>query len=494
MADSAHQIAKRIFRVTLLKGAGLAATLVVTLLQAAAFGAGPAADAFHLIRQTMASLTSAIEGGIQKLLVPWYLREGSGRAGRSPLIPMAFLVSLMLAAAIALAAPWVVRLIAPGFDADRAQIAVLVLRVLAFALPCYVMTAILASAAHAGRRFSVAAFAALLPRLAALLGFLMLGLTLSVVDMALWFLGGMIAMLVVLAVVSWRRATSPLAMSPGSGPKLITGPRLAAIVVFFATQVVLTWANGFLASLGATGTAALFFLTLRLLNAAPGLANTAVSTVYYTEYASDALQGQAGRTATLIGSLSASAFFVFPVMAVLVALAEPLVRLIFLRGAFGAEDAELMALALRILAPTLLINGVVAMLYTSAMADPATRLLRLTLRTGAVSLILRLAFGLVLVDSFGLLGLAVAVVASGLGQMALLLADTWALHGAAFCRDLWARLSRIALASLAAGVAGFASQGLGLGPALAVFTVTFLATAGVLNVPETRALRQMARV
>lgn len=478
MARPIHNI----FRVAAVRVVGLGLTVGLAMLQAAAFGSGPAGDAFHLIRQTVASTTSAIESGLQKLFVPHFVAKGGDGAQAGRVLVLILLASAAVSLLLWIAAPWVVTIMAPGFDEGRAETATQLFRILVFALPCYAVTSILTSRSFAGRKFTFASAATLLPRVFALVGFALAGLALDARHLTAWLLAGMVAMGLVMLVQWWR---SPRAAPPRlDAASPMTLNRTLAIAVFFFMQVLLTWSAGFLASFAAAGTTALLFLSLRLLNVVPALGNTAVSTVYFTEYAHDALDRNAQRAQTMQASLSASALFVLPVMSLILFSAEDLVRLVMERGAFTARDSALMAEFMRWMTPTLLLNAVNAAFFAAVMADPTSPLLRVALVTGMASLLARLGVGMWLVPGLGLMGMAVALLAGNLAQVVALVGMSGPLRVGVFSPALAVHLARIAAASGLAGLVAWMLSEQMLVIELASFVCVFLAAGFLFRVPE----------
>lgn len=488
---TATSLLLRIYRITILRGGGLVLTLVLTALQAAAFGTGPAGDAFHLVRQSLASLTSGAEVGIQKLLVPYFVHKGGGAAARRRLLIWLGGGGLIFALVLALLAPVLLRWIAPGFDAARQDIAVVIFRVLVFGLPAYALTAVMASQAFAERRFSLATFAGLLPRVFGVLAFAVFGFSLTAYGLAGWLLAGMMAMLVLVwGSRIWHRDAATALDTSQSPLQTLTKGRVAAIVIIILTQVLLTWSNGFLASLGPAGSAAILFLSLRLISAVPALANSAVSTVYYTEFAHAAAQDTSADTdarATQVGaSLATSAFFILPFCGLLFVAADPIIGLLLERGNFTAQDRVHMATLVPVIAPMLIFNALFGALQNSVLADTSAPAFRIVSVTAAVALALRIGFGLALVPTLGLVGLAIALLSSAAGQALMILWMTFNDHRGAFSGILARRLRTITLCALAASLVGYGSVAVALPLAVTIgaFGLGYLGLAVVLRVPE----------
>jgi putative peptidoglycan lipid II flippase len=482
-----------VFKITAVKGVGLLLTLALTALQAAAFGTSAAADAFFFARQTLSSANSMLEGWIKKIMVPVFLAS----AAREPAAMRRGLWRLaltwgggaaLLAGLAVLGAPWLVEALAPGFDGARLELAVLVFRILAAGLPLTLVAALFAALHYARRRFGLATFATLMPRLAALAGFAVAGLGLSVAGLAWWLVGGMAAMAAITGYTAWR-ALARVAEDAQAAPAAPrTGRRGLVVTAMLLGQLLLGWANAALATMGAAGTVALMFLGLRLLNAGPGMTNTAVNTVYYTEYARGAGGAQTEQARRIAAGIRMSMFFVFPVAGLLAWGAHPLIALVMERGAFSAADTAAMAVFVQLMIPSLAINAVYGSLAAALTADMTLPALRTAVVAGVLAVATRLGVGLPLMGSLGLTALALAILTSSAVSLVVHYLPLRRAYGRLMnAADALAMLR----AALAAGLGALAAWLLPEAPLvlrLAVYGAVFVLAAQLLHVPEMRYL------
>lgn len=489
------QITSRVFMVTLVKAGGLLLTLGLISAQVAVFGTSPAADAFFFARRVLSGAASMIEGGLQKLFVPVFVRDWH-HGGRPAALARMRRVGLWLAAASLggalvlelLAAP-VVRLMAPGFGPEQHALAVTLFRILLIGLPLAVFGVMLSSFQFSRRRFGKPALAALLPRAAGLLAFALFGYGLTVQGLSWALVAGMALMLAMLAWAA-RETLGKGGDAPPAGavPKVPQGARAAAIVIFQGGQMALTWIDTAYASLAGPGGVAIMYLALRLLNAAPGTMNASVSTVYYTEYSHAALDARSSQAMHLAGGLRLSLFLVVPVAALLLAGAGPIIALLLERGALQSSDTAAIAAMTAWLAPTLLLNAAMAIFFTGMLADDRLPVLPVLALSTVLGLAARLAVAAALVPSLGLTGLALAIIVSSSVQVAVLGRALWSAYGAFLGRSELRPLALNVLAAAAAALVFVLAPGLPVLVLCAGFAAVYLGLGLAFGLPEVKVL------
>lgn len=199
-------------------------------------------------------------------------------------------------------------------------------------------------------------------------------------------------------------------------------------------------------------------------------------------------------------ALSLVLFVAVPLSCALIALAHPIVVVLFMRGAFDEVAA---AETTRSLAWQAL--GVVAIASVRVLVPVfhAHNETKLPLVGGAANLVTFVALAALLSPSLGHVGIAIAISAAGAVQCLVLLALLRRRLGALGLSRLVAPVARVVVASLAATVLASLVAGYGLWPrggndatnvlvlaaALAAFGLSFLGVAAALGVPELARLR-----
>jgi putative peptidoglycan lipid II flippase len=427
---------------------------------AALLGTGPVADAFLVAFQGVNVIRRLLtEGALNAALVPAWLRlretEGTAAAAAfaADVLGTVSAALVVAAALIGLLMPLVMTALAPGFAGQPTlQLAVdnarLMLPYLAFAGPVTVMMAVL----NAQHRFVLTAFSpllfntALIAVLAALLG---------------WRRDAADAALIVAATVGVAGLLQLLILVSRSGGGIVGAPRISfdpAMRQFFGKAIpgmvanagpqLLVVAGAVIASSSPSAVSWLYFAN-RLIELPLGIVGVAMGTVLVPEL-TRSLRGGDAMAVTLAESrgLELALGLALPATLGLIALAHPIVRILFEHGAFTAADSAATAQALMFLSLGLPAHVLVKALSPAFFArDDTSTPLWATLKGFAVAI----ASSLVLGQIFGASGIA-AGIALGAWSSALSLIRRGALSfGFSIDAAARRRLPRIVAAALAMG-------------------------------------------
>jgi putative peptidoglycan lipid II flippase len=510
--DTQHRVVRAVGAIGLATLASRVLGYVRDMVVAGAFGAGVTTDAFfvayripNLLRRLLA------EGALSTAIVPVfteYLHAGSRpdftRMVRA--VTGAALVVLVVTVALgALAAPWIVAALAPGWTADRSlfDLAVRLTRVM-FPYAALVALAALASGLlNTHGRFFVAAFGPVVLNVAMIASVLVLAPRLHppILALGIGVLVGGLGQLVV-QLPSVRRLGVSLAPSAEwRHPAVRTiASRLAPAAFGLAAVHVTVVVNTLLASLLPGGTVSYLYYADRVMEFPLGVFGIALATAVLPTMSAQAARGERAALVETLGfALRLSAFIALPAAAGLVAAGGPIVSLLFERGAFGTADAAATARALAGYAvglPAFSATRLAAQAFY-AMGDTRT-----PVRVGMLAVAANVAFALGLMWPLAHAGLALASSLSAYVNAALL---CWILRrrlGPLGGRAIVRSLARSALG--AAAVAGWCAALVpawdGAWPTAARVLLVVAAGAGVhlavaalLRAPELRALAAMAR-
>lgn len=375
------------------------------VLIARLLGGGPVADAFlaalrlpNLVRRVLG------EGGLNAPVVPLYLaiRAESGEAAAkrfageaSGQLGLLLLTVVMLGE---LFAPWLVLGLAGGFADEPATLA-LAAHYTRLMLPFLLLTtlaALLAALLNAEKRFTVAALAPALMN-AILIGVLLAQLASGAEPAAgaRWLaicvsLTGLAHLGMILLALRRNGPPRPrLAWSPQMTRLLRTGG--ATLLAASSAQLVLLIATQ-IAS-GEPGAVAALYYADRVFQLPLGFVGVAMGTVVLTDMAAAAKTGEA--EAMLGRSLALGLALALPAATALLALAEPIVSVLFEYGRFGAADRERTAAALAAFAlglPFAVVAKVFGQVYFARQAP------RQPLIAGGLAVLVAALAGLLLAD------------------------------------------------------------------------------------------------
>jgi putative peptidoglycan lipid II flippase len=329
------------------------------IVVARAFGAGPVTDAFfvafripNLLRRLLA------EGALSTGVVPVFsatLHAGGqasfARAVQAVAGAGLVVLSAVCALGILLARP-IVGVMAPGWRADAAlfDLAVTLTRVMFPYLLLVGVAALAMGVLNAHHRFFTAALAPAVPNVVMIVAVLALSNRVTPAILSLAFgvlLGGLGQLLVQLPEV--RRLGVPLR------PRLHwfhpavreIGRRLWPVAFALAAVQITVLVNTLLASLLPPGSVSYLYYADRVMEFPLGVFGAALATATLPRMAAQAAaRDHQALRATLGFSLRLGAFIMVPAAVGLVTLGGPIVRLLFQRGEFSADDAVFTAQAL----------------------------------------------------------------------------------------------------------------------------------------------------
>jgi putative peptidoglycan lipid II flippase len=261
--------------------------------------------------------------------------------------------------------------------------------------------------------------------------------------------------------------------------------------------------NTFFATLVSPEAPAAIEKAFRIYQLPQGIFSVAIATVLFPTLARFANRGEIDDLrATMANGMRQILFVLVPAAAAILALSEPMIRLIYQRGAFDSEQTALVATALFWFAFSLPTNGLYLLQTRTffSLQRPwlATRL-------AVIDLIVSALAALALYSPFGVGGI---VIGTGIGTTAAVVAQAYILRrefGGLELRRLWSTSVRITVAAAAlAGVGwvvwdvldqmlgrGLVDQIISLGVALGAGGLAYIAAARFLHIAE---LEQIMRL
>jgi putative peptidoglycan lipid II flippase len=429
---------------------------------ARAFGAGPVTDAFFVAFRVPNILRRLLgEGALSTAVVPVlsdYLvtrpRADFQRLFRA-LLGAAILVLCAATALGSLLAPWIVRLMAPGFAGEPGQLALTVmLTQLMFPYLVLVGLAALAMGAlNAHGRFFTSALGPAVMNIGMIVSVLALTRHVDppIVSLAVGVLAGGVGQLVV-QLPDLVRADIPLRPSgevrhPALGRLL----RLLLPSIFGLAAVQVTiFINTLLASLLRSGSISYLYYADRVVEFPLGVFGIALASAALPPMSRQAAAGdRLGLARTMNFALRLSCYTALPATVGLFVLRLPITRVLFERGHFGPGETAATAWALAWYS-----LGLVAFSATRIVAQAFYAMgdTRTPVAAGAAAVGVNVVIAVALLQPMAHAGLACASSVSAYANLALLV---WFLRrrlGRLGGRELVRSLGRTALASAALGV------------------------------------------
>lgn len=424
------------------------------------FGASGQTDAY-LVAVTLPNLfMGVLVGAIGTAFLPVFsqrlVEDGDEAAWRvsDTIFTLTAGLGLVLAAVGLALAPWLVRLMAPGFDAQTLHLAVTATRIVFPAVVLAVLTGPLRAVLNSFQHFAAPAAAPIVQNLVILVA--LVGLVgaagMGVEGLALGLAVGMaVSVLMQFPALLHRGFRLRLRLDlrdVGVRRTLALAEPIVLGALFGQIYVLVDRA---LASGLPAGSIAVLSFADKLRQLPLGIFAAAVATVVYPSLSQLAARDDvAGLKDTLGTGLRLVALVTVPSAVALMVLREPLVRLLFQRGAFDAGDTAATAAALLFYAVGMIGLGANMVLVTAfySLRDTATPVV-----IGAVGTVLNIALDYLLVGPVAHAGLALANTATALVSTGLLLAALHRRLGAMGYRQSCVAVGEIAAASLGMAVA-----------------------------------------
>jgi putative peptidoglycan lipid II flippase len=494
--------------------------LVREQLYAALFGASAFSDAYQVAFRIPNLLRDLFaEGALSAAFVPTFTdrlrNEGAAAAFRlaNLVIGAVLLVvgALMLVGIVA--APAVVHLLAHDFTAieGKFELTVQLTRLMFPFLPLVSLAAVAMGQLNAQERFAPPALAAASFNVVAIAA----GVTLHLVDpgshaaVVGWsvatVLGGVVQ--VAIQVPALRRTGfrfRPRVDFRDPGVRRIAALMAPATLGLAATQLNI-FVNTSFAS-GVPGAVSWLNYAFRLMQLPIGVFGVAVATIATTRLAQQAAAGdRAQMSATLGHGLRLVAFLTVPCTLGLIALAEPIARLLYERRAFHAGDTAGTASALVLYATGLYCYSAVKV---AAPAFYALGRTRVPMAASLAAVAANLALNFVLFPFLGYPGLALGTALAATVNFAVL---GWLFHRRAAPLDVHGiarHLGRVLVASAACagaawfvttrledvvGTAGFPARVLAVGIGIGTGVVAYLGACHALGIAEVAEMRALLR-
>lgn len=395
-------------------------------LLASRFGASSVTDSFLVAQEIPASIYFVISASLVLAFIPVYRsviqKRGEKEAWRlfNSALNVTGLISIALLVIGWVLAPVYMPLLVPGFGPDALALVVRLTRTMLPLLLIMGMNGLAAAVLNARERFGAPALVGFLSNLIVVAALLVV----TEPGQILWVavavvLGGLLGMLVQVALLPKIGFRYQPAID-WQDPMLATVGRLIVpVVIATSVQQVQTFATRLVASGLAEGTISALNYANRIAALPYGVIGLAVTTVIFPTLAE---QGAAGRYEELRETISRGlrllGFLLIPMAVGTFLFGGPLIRLVFERGAFTAEDTQVTVMALQYYCLGILFVGWVDLLNRTlyAVQDSTGPML-----AAIVTVVVNVLLNLVLVGPFGHGGLALSASLSYLVGVLMLL-------------------------------------------------------------------------
>ncbi|MBD3367600.1 MAG: murein biosynthesis integral membrane protein MurJ [Candidatus Eisenbacteria bacterium] len=405
---------------------GKALGLVKDIVVAAQFGTTAVMDAFLVAFTVPTIVNSWLRTPIRSGFIPIFSetaeRDGEDRAWRSVGVLLTDFVAIVAVAALVVfvAAPWIVRAIAPGFDGPTHELAASLTRIMAATIAVAAASGILSSLYHVYGIFSVPALSAPVHNVILIAAAVFLATRYGIRGLAWGVLAASVVRFLILSPMLIRNIKRMVFRIDFRHPMLLGILRLALpLFIGMAGAKLDDVVDRLFASLLAEGSISGLAYALRLIEIPKEVLILGFSTVLFPLYARLAAKGRLDELGDkLTTSMSIGFFVLLPVSVAMALLAEPVVRLIFQRGEFDERSVAFTVRALLFYTPTVWALGLTSILTSGfvALRDTKTPVI-----TGFVRLGFKVLLVYLLIGTLDHAGVALATSLSHILKIILLL-------------------------------------------------------------------------
>ncbi|PIE54199.1 MAG: murein biosynthesis integral membrane protein MurJ [Dethiosulfovibrio peptidovorans] len=388
--------------------------LVREIITAALFGASRGLDAFY-VAYTLSNIARQLlaEGALSAAFVPVFTQamEHSGRGRGRALAQQALTVLLLSCLAVIvlgiMMSPWLVNLMAPGFDREKAALAVSLTRWMFPYLLLVSVAALAMGVLNSLDRFFVPAVAPALSNIAYIM-VVLLGASRMGVWSLVWavLFGGLLQMALQVGVAC-QEGIALVPAPPDRGDRDLR--RMLALFLPYAAGLSLNQINPVisrvLGSFLQDGAISILNYANRVIQLPLGLVVIAISQAVLPELSRCLLRGEEAFVQTVRDSVRFALFAILPITLGACLVASPVVHLLFYRGAFDKWAWENTAQVL-----TMYALGLPGMACTTVImrALYASKLPKQAIVVTVSSVAATLGFSVLLLSPLGVAGLALA--------------------------------------------------------------------------------------
>lgn len=408
---------RRILAASVLVGALTLLSLIAGLARDMAvahhYGRGDAVDAFLIAFMLPALATNVIGGSLNAVLIPAVVqvaqRDGNAAAERllSSAALCALAVLLVTSAVLAAVFPLTLSIIARSFDPGKQALTRSLFYMLLPAITIGAIAMVWSGMLNAQRRFAAAAAAPLLVPVVTIVFILLFSHRWDVKALVAGTIVGMIAHCLMLVVALRRRGLPVVPRWYGMSPALRGAirqfvPMSAGAVLMSGTAII----DQAMAAMLEAGSVAALNYGGKLASALNGLGATALGTALLPHFSQMIATGDLRSLRHSIATWSKLVFASsLGATLLLVALSEPLVRVLFERGAFTGEDTRIVAFVqtFSLLQVPFYLLGIIYVRAISALQRNT-----LLMWGSAISLVLNVVMNLILMKYIGVAGIALS--------------------------------------------------------------------------------------
>lgn len=356
----------------LAKGLGLFKDVVV----AARFGTSAQMDAFLVAFTIPALIVSWFQSPIRSGFIPLFAesleKEGEEKAWRAAgtFVGDIMLLAFVLTAASIVAAPAIVRAVAPGFDVEKLALAVSLTRIMLLSIVAATFAGLLTNLLHCYGNFALPGFGNPLNNLVLIGAAVFLTATYGIRGLAYGVVVGSVGQVIVQWPILWEHRRR-FRLGLDLRHPMFTGVMRLAFPLFIgmAGAKLDDVVDRIFASKLAEGSISALGYAIRLIDLPREIVVLAFSTVLFPFFSNMVAKGHIDEFGDkFVDSIRMAFFLLLPISVGFAMLGEPFVRIVLQRGAFDAQSARFTASALVLYTPTIWALGITTIITSGFVA------------------------------------------------------------------------------------------------------------------------------
>jgi len=410
--DSKNTILTSALLLAVLGFVGYTLGLLKNAIIAAFFGASPATDAYFVATSIPYLIYCLLVNPLYFAVIPLYneYKETGGLRESRKVISAAtgvlLIISLPITIGVFWAAPNIIKLLAPGFDAINIALAAKIAGILSTTIMFVAVSNIFSGVLHAERHFALPALKGPIQNIFIVSFIIVLVSKAGIFSAALGSVSGIVIMslLLYIGMVRWVNYSGKITLKHAG---IIKGGRFSIPLILGALankgNVII---DRIMASRLSSGSISALSYGYFLVNFAHTIFSLSISTVVYSDMSATAAKSDEQKLQqTLQQSLRLLSLIIVPVSIGLIILNRPIIEVLFQRGAFDSNDTIMTSRILLYYSIGLFAVSLSSILRRALFA---IQNFKIHAKVGILAFMLKIVFNLVLLRQMGLPGIALS--------------------------------------------------------------------------------------
>lgn len=408
-----RSIASTAVVVMILTGLGFILGLAVQILVAKYFGVGAEIDTFvvaAMVPEFIFGVSNAVFLTSFMILFAEYQRAHGIEAGKKYLQRMFTVVvlsAIIVAAAVAIFAPWIAQVVAPGFLEEQLASTILLIQVLSIAALFFVISSFTTAILYHENKFISAKLLRVIISVGVIITVVMFGKKIGITSLAVGTaLGVAVAVIIQYLALNKKGYSFSFLFWEKDEVKevlVFSSPLVITSLFFYASKAIMNM----IASTTGTGSIAILNYGFLLVNVPVLFFSESLGTVLFPRFTKDAANnGGDNVRESLLKAIHVLLFMMLPVMIVFMIFNKEIVYYLFERGAFTADATKAVSDILFIFTIGLIPLSLMALVGSTL---SAVKKVKERMYIFFSLLLLNVLFSLLLVPFFSYKGIAIAI-------------------------------------------------------------------------------------